>query len=102
MCNPHSITYSRFVHLAVLAHRHFGGRIDRALSTAAHNEMMGLLSGVPQGEGDGRLAFFHELTAMAAIATIAVQLYNNGHRDSDNETIFNLARIDAGHQFIEE
>ncbi len=101
MRNPDSITFTRFVHLGVLAHRHFGGRIDRALDTAAHNEMLGLLSGVPAGEGGGRLAFFHELTALATIASIAVELYHNGHGDQDNETIFNLARTRAAHQFRE-
>jgi hypothetical protein len=95
MRNPNTIAFTRFVHLAVLAHRHFGGRIDRALDTAAHNEMLGLLSGVPAGEGDGRLAFFLELTAMTHIAEIAVELYHNGHGDQDNETIFNLARTRA-------
>jgi len=99
MLSPDSITFTRFVHLGIHAHRHFGGRIDRALDTAAHNEMLGLLSGVPAGEGDGRLAFFHELLAMAQIAEIAVELYQNGHRDQDNEAIFNLARTRAAHQF---
>jgi hypothetical protein len=101
MRNPHSITFDRFVLLARRAHRHFGGRIDHALDTAAHNEMLGLLSGVPTDESDGRLEFFHELTAIAKIASIAVNLYQNGHGDQGNETIFNLARTDAAHQFQE-
>lgn len=86
-----SLSFDHFVRRAEAAQRHYGGAIDVALSRAAGNELLVLLTGIPADEDDdGRLAFYLELDAMAEVAGKLVKL-NQQLRGVPARSLFALA-----------